>query len=208
MSDLLATLADPAERARQVRLAVERPSHAEQLYIECRSGLDGTPQQTGAALQTAHALMERRLVPAVVERLLRGGWDAVADPTQPGQPLAASALAFVVDVGRPAQADPAVRHCLSVSNLRARAWRATTPAHADAVLAVLPALLAEAPALAGPVATRFALLHRDHCVAAAEALADAPDAVKAAFGADLRKHLERVSRIRLWVACRTVLFGR
>lgn len=206
-TERLDALIDPAERARQVRLAVESPSVAEAVYISCRSGLDSTPGRVGAALQAAHALMERRLVPAVVERLLTGRWDAAPDPTQPGQPLAASALAFVVDVGRPAQADPAVRHCLTVDGLRARAWRATTPDHVGLVLAQLGALLHEAPALAGPIATRFALLHREQCEAAAGIVARQPAPVRRAFAADLRKHLERVGAIRLWVTCRLLLVG-
>lgn len=206
--DRLSALLDPTERARAVRAAVENPSDAHTLYMECRAGLDGTPTQVGVALQLGHALMERRLVRPAVERLLDGRWDAAADPTQPGRRLIESALAFIVDVGRPRQADPAVRRCLTVPGLRARAWRATTPAHGDALLAALPALLAEAPALAGPVATRFALLHRDRCLAAAQALAAAPEATRAAFAAALHKHLERVSAIKLWVQCRQALVGR
>ena len=97
---------------------------------------------------------------------------------------------------------------LGVPGLRGRAWQATLPDDVDAVVPALPAVLLEAPSLAGAAATRLALLHPDRCLEAAQLLADAPLPVRQAFAADLEKHLKRVFSVKRWVACRRALLGR
>ena len=203
-------LCDAAERGRLVRAAVTDPRFAADIERACVAAFSSTPLRAGAAIQTAHALMLRRLVSPVAERALTGVWDDVPDPTQPGRRLIASALGFTVDVGRPnlSAARALVQRCLTVPGLRGRAWQATLPDDIDAVILALPSLLDEAPALAGAVATRLALLHPDRCLEAAHLLASAPLALRQAFAADLEKHLKRVFSVKRWVECRRALLGR
>jgi hypothetical protein len=211
---LVDALTAVAERGRLVRASVTYPAFAAVVERACGAAIAATHLETGlragAAIQTAHALMLRRLVAPIAERALTGDWDEMPDPTQPGNRLVASALAFIVDVARPNQAvaRALVQRCLEVPGLRGRAWQATLPDDVDAVVLALPAVLAEAPSLAGAVATRLALLHPDRCLEAAQLLASAPLPVRQAFAADLEKHLKRVFSVKRWVACRRALLGR
>ena len=193
-----------------MRAAVTDPRVAARVERACAAAIPQSPARAGAAIQTAHALMLRRLVKPVAERALTGVWDTAPDPTQPGRSLIASALGFTVDVGRPnlAQGRALVQRCLTVPGLRGRAWQATLPEDIDAVIRALPPLLEEAPALAGAVATRLALLHPDRCLEASESLARAPLPIRQAFAADLEKHLKRVFSVKRWVECRRALLGR
>lgn len=202
-------LTDVAERGRLVRAAVTDPAFAAIVERSCLLVFDSTPLRAAAAIQAAHALMLRRLTAPVARRALTGVWDAVPDPTQPGKHIIASALGFIVDVARPNQpvARALVRRCLQVPGLRGRAWQATLPDDIDAVVPAVPAVLAEAPALAGAVATRLALLHPDRCLEVAHLLAASPLPVRRAFAADLEKHLKRVFSVKRWVECRRVLLG-
>lgn len=210
--DLLAAMISADTRPWLVRAAVCHPQLAAEIGILCEQVLTddtASSKALGASIQTAHALMIRRLTPLIAAGIETGRWRERADPTQPGASLLRSALACIVDIARPdaETARRAIRHCLTVHSLRAHAWRATQPSDIEAILKNLTPLLQEAPALAPEVATRLALLHPERCLEAAHCVAALEIGTRRAFADALEKQLKRVFAIKRWVECRRALFG-
>lgn len=198
------------DRGWLVRAAVVHADHAERL-VEAAVGVLGDPDRRAraAALAVIRALGARGAVGAVVDaaRAAPDEWVGVPDDIEGGT-LAQGALRLTVELWGPRRAGDFARWALAVPKLRVGAWRALGAEDPEIVLPHLGALLSEAPALADEVATRFALVHGEHCLAACHAIAGLPLATRRAFGVTLEKHLRRVFAIRRWVECRQVLFKR
>ncbi len=210
---LRAALCDPAARPRLVRAAVVDAAFAAEVDGWVPALLaDPDPQARGAALLLAQALCGRHHA-ARISAALRDDAAAlvgIADPAQPGQTLALSALRYLVSIPGPRHraARPGIQASLAHPELRVEAWRAMADDEPEAVLPHVAALLRAAPELADPVATRFALVHTAHVEAAAAEVAGLPEATRRAFGAALEKHLKRIFAVKRWVACRRILFGK
>lgn len=190
-------LLDPSDRARLVRAAVVYPPVAMAAIDAARGLLAGDEVAVGLAV--VDALGARMLLDELVARL--PGWSGAE---------ATHALELVVRLAPPV--DPrrvaTLRWAMGVPELRIIAWHALGADHPEATLPYLADLLRQAPQLAGAVATRLALVHTEHCLDAARALAELPEATRRAFAADLEKHLKRVFQVRRWAECRRALFGR
>ncbi len=182
-----------------MRAAVVYPPVAEAVIEIARDLLAGAHADVGVVL--VEALGARMLVGELVEGL--PGW--VGSPA-----LSRAALRLVVRLAPPTVAgrQRALRWAMGVPELRDLAWHALGADEPEATLPHLEALLTESPELAGPVATRFALVHGSHCVAAAEACAGLPESTRRVFGTHLEKQLKRVFQVRRWAECRRALFGK
>lgn len=199
-----------ADRAWLVRAAVVHGDFARALADAARVSLSARdPRARAAALAVVEALSARAVVGAVIDavRGAPGDWVGVPDVIAGGT-LAQTALRLAVESWGARRAADFARWALGVPELRVDAWRALGAEDPHIVLPHLAVLLSEAPALAGEVATRFALVHGEQCVAACDAIAGLPMETRRAFGATLEKHLRRVFAIRRWVECRRALFGR
>lgn len=205
-------LLDDRRRPWLVRAAVENAGLADAVD-EIAIGLlaSDDPHARGVALQLGRALMTRALISAVLKALERPeGLVGCPDPQQPRQTLAQSAVDYLVEV-RPRghrAIERALRAAMAFPELRTRVWDALSGEDPEAMLPHLAELIEQAPELARAVATRYALVHTEHCEAASEAVIDLSPELKAAFGEALNKHLTRIHAIKRWVACRRILFGK
>lgn len=208
---------DRGERAWLVRAAVVHGPLAGALTSVARAMLaDPRPRARAAAIEVAEALLLRSLVgPLAAELRADPGradarWLGVPDPLAPERSLARAAFEFVLLAAPRGRADVQglIRWAMAVPELRVPAWHALGNEAPEAVLPHLGALLIEAPELAEAVATRFALVHTEHCHDAARAVAPLPEATRRAFADALSKHLKRIFSVRRWAECRRILFGR
>lgn len=209
-ADALGSVLVGDDRAWLVRASVVHVDYAERV-VAAAVGLlgDPDPRARAAALAVIRALAARGAVGAVVDavRAAPDDWVGVVDGIEGGT-LAQGALRLAVELWGVRRAGDFARWALAVPELRVEAWRALGAEEPEIVLPHLAALLSEDPTLAGEVATRFALVHGEHCIAACHAIAGLPLTTRRAFGATLEKHLRRVFAIRRWVECRQVLLGR
>ncbi|MFN3197833.1 MAG: hypothetical protein ACE366_05380 [Bradymonadia bacterium] len=208
-----ALLHSEASRSWLIRAAVESPALAEAMEDVAADWLaGGTTLERAVAIHTGRALMARMLIAPVVQGLSAqdGRFVGVEDALAPGRTLAQTALDFLIQV-RPrnhrASAE-VLRASLAVPELRVEAWRAICADDPEGPLPYLADLILGSPELAGPIATQYALVHTDHCEAAARAVADLPEPLKRAFAEALHKHLDRIHSIKRWVYCRRILFGK
>lgn len=233
--EALATAAqagDEATRAWLLRLAVVQAEVAQALVAAVPSWLDHADAAVRAVgLQVAHGLCARQLTAEVARCLTARApqYVGVADPLGPlvtwtgavgkaaptglkvgvAGTLAERALRYLVEVpvAGSAAARPGLAAALLVPALRVAAARHLIDEDPAALVPHLAHMLTEDPTLAGPLGTRFALVHAELAVAAAQAAAAAPEPARLAFAADLEKHLRRVFAIKTWVLCRQALFG-
>ena len=205
--------ADPAARAEWVRAAVEdRARYLELLPVLRRGFFEASVGRRAAAVHVARALMARPLVESLLD-----AWAAapdrflgVPDPLRAGATLAESVFAFVREARARGQgrAEAFLREALAWPELRVEAFYAIGADDGAVLLPHLGALLVQRPALAEPLGTQYALLHRHLALAACEVLREAAEAPRRAFADALFRHLDRVHAVRLKVECRRVLFGR
>ncbi|MCB9538840.1 MAG: hypothetical protein H6704_21610 [Myxococcales bacterium] len=200
---------DGPTRAWLVRAAVVHPPFTA-LLMDTAGALfaDADADARAAALEVAAALNARPLLARLVDALEARPEDWLTGP--PGATPGHRALAFVERAAPPRSAlrRRALAWALTQPALQLAAWRGLGMEHPDLLVPHLPDVLAAAPELADPLATRLALVHTDHCEAACRALAPAPEDLRRAFAAPLEKHLRRIFAIKKWVACRRALFGR
>ncbi len=198
---LRAALLDEVQRARMVRAAVVYPQVTEAAVEVARSLLlSGEDDEVGVGLQIVDALGARMLGRMMSERL----------PSWVGRrQLARYALTLLVRLAPPSapHRHASLRWAMTVPELRLIAWAALGDEEPDATLPHLADLLTEAPHLAGPVATRFAIVHTAHCLRASEQIAELDEATRRAFATDLERQLKRIFQVRMWAECRRVLFG-
>lgn len=206
-------LLDDAQRPRLVRAGVVDHQVAQAIddWVVDLLG-DPDPRARGVALQLAHAGGARWHARPVARALAERAADfvGVPDPIQPGQSLGQSALRYLVAV--PGAGHSAARSGLAAAlahgELRLEAWRGLADQDPAVLLPHVADLLRQDPALAEPVATRFALVHTDHAEAVCAEVAGLPEATRRAFAQALEKHLKRIFQVKRWVVCRRVLFGR
>lgn len=200
---------DRSTRGWLVRAGVVHPPFTALLIEACAELFaDDDAARREAALEVAAALNARPLLAALVDALEARpeDWVVGAAGATPGH----RALAFVERAAPPRSAlrRRALAWALAQPALRVAAWRGLGMEHPDLLIPHLADVLASAPELADPLATRLALVHTDHCEAACRALATAPEDVRRAFAAPLEKHLRRIFAIKKWAVCRRALFGR
>ncbi len=200
----------PADRAWLVRAAVVHRDLADSLGRTLAADLDDpTVEVRAVALQLARALSLRILVPLTID-----AWEmhperfiGVPDPLRPGETLARTALAFIVDArlrGEP-RVEGFLRAALGVAELRVEVAYAIGPEDCGALLPHLETLLSDKPALAGPLGTWFALRRPDLCEAACGAASALPLSTRRVFGEALLRQLARVHAVGRGVACRRLL---
>jgi hypothetical protein len=124
--------------------------------------------------------------------------------------LAQDAVVFLARVSQPGSETLArtLQFALAHSETRILGWQGLPPEQLPDAIPWIPKLLEEAPQLANQVASRFALLARDHCPALCEAVSGADLPVREVIGATLQKNLKRMGKIRLWAASRDALKSR
>jgi hypothetical protein len=203
---------EDAPRAALIRQAVEDRRMLDGLVpVLVASVVGGPSAECARALHTARALAVRAVVAPLLDAFdgSPASFLDTPDPlsTPPGRPLAVVAYACVRDlhVRGDARAGRFLRAGLAEPVLRVEAFYAMGAEEGAALVPHLAALLTETPALAAPAGTLFALRHRGEALAACQALASAPLAVRRAFGDALDRHLGRVKAVRLAVACRAAL---
>jgi hypothetical protein len=195
-------------RAWLVRAAVSDAAFADAVLAAADGLLAGDAPAVALHLYRALAARTRLAHVAAAFTADPPRFVGVPDALAPGRTLAQTALAFVADVApRAHPARELLRRAMAVPELRREAWQALAD-DGEGPLPHLADLIREHPQLAGPVATRYALVHTPLCEAAARAAAALPDEPKRAFGAALQKHLMRIHAVRRWVECRRILFGR
>ncbi len=204
-----AVCGEAATRAWLVRAGVVHPPFTA-LLLDVAGDLFAAPEAEAraAALEVAAALNARPLLARLVEALEARPAEWLDGPA--GATPGHRALAFVERAAPPRSAlrRRALTWALEQPALRLAAWRGLGMEHPDLLIPHLADVLAAAPDLADPLATRLALVHTDHCEAACRALADAPEELRRAFAGPLEKHLRRIFAIKKWVTCRQALFGR
>ncbi|MCB9521959.1 MAG: hypothetical protein H6702_01095 [Myxococcales bacterium] len=210
---LRAALLDDAQRPRLVRAGVVDPHVAQAADAWVQPLLfDPDPRARAVGLQVAHAggsrMHARPVAQALVERAQ--AFVGVPDPLHPGQTLGQSALRYLVAVPGPGHsaARAGLAAALAHAELRLEAWRALADEDPAVLLPHVGDLLAQAPELAEPVGTRFALVHTAHVEAACLAVAGLPEVTRRAFGQAVEKHLKRIFQVKRWVACRRILLGK
>lgn len=177
--------------------------------IDAAEGLIGADVAgRSCALFVARGLGARRLVPAVGRRLFGKGWVGTADPAEPRRTLAQQGLRFIIEAVGPTRSRAYLETAMAVPELQVIAYGALAAEEPQAILPHLGDLLVRNPGLAGDVATRFALVHTEHCEAAARAVSALPEPIRIEFGRALEYQLMRISEVKRWVACRRLLFGR
>lgn len=206
---LVAALVGP-DRAWLVRASVVSERLARRVEHACAALLESPdPVERSAALHVGIGCYARGLAPAAV-----AAWDrdpsqfvGVPDPSRPGGTLAQAMLELLVLVSGPhaPESRRVILEGLGFPELRVPAWHAAGRDAPEAVVPHLAALLTEAPELVESVATQFAVVHTEHCPAAAAEVARLPRPLRARFERAIKHQLERIRAIRIWATCRNLL---
>jgi hypothetical protein len=198
------------DRAWLVRASVVSERLARRVERACAALLESPdPAERSAALHVGISCYARGLAPAAVAAWDRGPaqFVAVPDPGRPGGTLAQALLELLVLVSGPHAPDSrrVILEGLAFPELRVPAWYAAGRDAPEAVVPHLAALLAEAPDLVESVATQFAVVHTEHCPAAAAEVARLPRPLRERFERAIKHQLERIRAIRIWATCRNLL---